>query len=78
MAEALLSGDVPKEVIKKIVEDAINFEGKYFQAYGAHIDPKPTSSPRPILMNAAGSDLGIDFADFLKEQIMLAASRARK
>jgi FMNH2-dependent dimethyl sulfone monooxygenase len=43
-------------------DDAINFEGKYFQAYGAHIDPKPTSSPRPILMTAAASDLGIDFA----------------
>lgn len=43
-------------------EDAVNFEGKYFQAYGAQVNPRPTSSPRPLLMSAATSELGIDFA----------------
>ncbi|GAA1395085.1 LLM class flavin-dependent oxidoreductase [Pseudonocardia kongjuensis] len=42
--------------------EPVDFEGKYFQAYGAQVNPRPTSSPRPLLMSAASSDLGIDFA----------------
>jgi dimethylsulfone monooxygenase len=57
-------------------DDAINFEGQYFQAYGAHIDPKPTSSPRPILMNAAGSELGIDFATRQCDAIFVSPGQA--
>jgi FMNH2-dependent dimethyl sulfone monooxygenase len=57
-------------------DDAVNFEGEYFQAYGAHIDPKPTSSPRPILMNAAGSELGIDFATRQCDAIFVSPGQA--
>ncbi|TCK21918.1 LLM class flavin-dependent oxidoreductase [Pseudonocardia endophytica] len=42
--------------------DPVDFEGEYFQAYGAQVNPRPTSDPRPLLMSAASSDLGIDFA----------------
>ncbi|GAB7008015.1 LLM class flavin-dependent oxidoreductase [Nocardioides sp. AN3] len=57
-------------------DDAIDFEGEYFQAYGAHVDPKPTSSPRPILMNAAGSELGIDFATRQCDAIFVSPGQA--
>ena len=41
--------------------ERFDFEGKYYQAYGAYLAPKPTRRPRPILMNAGNSDVGIDF-----------------
>ena len=40
----------------------VDFEGTYFQAYGAQINPRPISSPRPILMSAASSDVGLEYA----------------
>lgn len=43
-------------------EEKVDFEGSYFQAYGAHVNPRPASSPRPILMSAAGSDTGLEYA----------------
>jgi FMNH2-dependent dimethyl sulfone monooxygenase len=43
-------------------EQPIDFEGRFYQAYGAVINPKPTRKPRPILMNAGNSDVGLDFA----------------
>ncbi|MCG3754081.1 LLM class flavin-dependent oxidoreductase [Amycolatopsis sp. Poz14] len=43
-------------------EEPVDFEGEYFQFYGAQIDPLPTSRPRPLLICAAGSDIGLDFA----------------
>jgi dimethylsulfone monooxygenase len=43
-------------------EEPVDFEGERFQAYGAQVQPRPASSPRPLLMSAAGSDAGIDFA----------------
>ncbi|MFT4085404.1 MAG: LLM class flavin-dependent oxidoreductase [Nocardioides sp.] len=42
--------------------EPIDFEGDYFQMYGAQIDPVATSSPRPVLITAAGSDIGLDYA----------------
>jgi FMNH2-dependent dimethyl sulfone monooxygenase len=42
-------------------EERFDFEGKYYQAYGAYIAPKPRRRPRPILMNAGGSEIGLDF-----------------
>jgi FMNH2-dependent dimethyl sulfone monooxygenase len=57
-------------------DDAVDFEGEYFQAYGAHIDPKPASRPRPILMNAAGSELGIDFATRQCDAIFVSPGQA--
>ncbi|MFD2472078.1 LLM class flavin-dependent oxidoreductase [Amycolatopsis silviterrae] len=43
-------------------EEPVDFEGEYFQFHGAQIDPLPTSRPRPLLICAAGSDIGLDFA----------------
>jgi FMNH2-dependent dimethyl sulfone monooxygenase len=43
-------------------EERFDFEGKYYQAYGALVTPKPIRRPRPILMNAGGSEKGLDFA----------------
>lgn len=40
----------------------IDFEGDFYQAYGAFVSPKPTRQPRPIIMNAGNSDVGLDFA----------------
>ncbi|GAB7002538.1 LLM class flavin-dependent oxidoreductase [Nocardioides sp. AN3] len=57
-------------------DEAVDFEGEYFQAYGAHIDPKPASRPRPLLMNAAGSDLGIDFATRQCDAIFVSPGQA--
>jgi alkanesulfonate monooxygenase SsuD/methylene tetrahydromethanopterin reductase-like flavin-dependent oxidoreductase (luciferase family) len=42
--------------------DPVDFEGEYFQAHGAQVNPQPASRPRPFLMSAAGSDTGLDFA----------------
>jgi alkanesulfonate monooxygenase SsuD/methylene tetrahydromethanopterin reductase-like flavin-dependent oxidoreductase (luciferase family) len=43
-------------------EHPIDFEGDYFQAYGAQVNPRPSSAPRPLLVCAAGSDTGLGFA----------------
>ncbi|MGW4339258.1 LLM class flavin-dependent oxidoreductase [Rhodococcus koreensis] len=43
-------------------DDPVDFEGEYFQMYGARVDPRATSSPRPLLICAAGSDIGLDYA----------------
>jgi FMNH2-dependent dimethyl sulfone monooxygenase len=43
-------------------EDKIDFEGQFYQAYGAVVSPKPLRKPRPIIMNAGNSDKGLDFA----------------
>ena len=40
----------------------IEFEGKYYQSYGGIVSPKPVSRPRPVIMNAGNSDVGVDFA----------------
>jgi dimethylsulfone monooxygenase len=42
-------------------EERFDFEGKYYQSYGAYLAPKPKRRPRPILMNAGLSETGIDF-----------------
>jgi FMNH2-dependent dimethyl sulfone monooxygenase len=41
--------------------EPFDFEGKYYQSYGAVVKPGPTRSPRPILMNAGMSDRGVLF-----------------
>lgn len=43
-------------------EEPVDFEGEYFQMYGAQILPRATKRPRPILISAAGSDIGLDYA----------------
>lgn len=43
-------------------EEPVDFEGKYFQMYGAQVIPRATSRPRPVLITAAGSDIGLDYA----------------
>ena len=42
--------------------ERIDFEGKYYQSYGAIVSPKPVRRPRPVIMNAGNSDTGVDFA----------------
>ncbi|MYI56052.1 MAG: LLM class flavin-dependent oxidoreductase [Acidimicrobiia bacterium] len=51
LVKALWASDVP-----------IIFEGEYYQCYGAYVNPKPTRKPRPLLMQAGQSKVGIDFA----------------
>jgi FMNH2-dependent dimethyl sulfone monooxygenase len=43
-------------------DSPVTYEGEYYQAYGAYVNPQPTRKPRPILMQAGQSDIGIDFA----------------
>jgi FMNH2-dependent dimethyl sulfone monooxygenase len=43
-------------------EEPFDFEGKYYQSYGAFLNPKPTRKPRPVLMNAGMSSRGLTFA----------------
>ncbi|UUW91424.1 LLM class flavin-dependent oxidoreductase [Pimelobacter simplex] len=42
--------------------EPVDFEGEYFQMYGAQVVPRATSKPRPLLITAAGSDIGLDYA----------------
>jgi FMNH2-dependent dimethyl sulfone monooxygenase len=43
-------------------DEPVDFEGEYFQMYGAQVLPRATSRPRPLLICAAGSGVGLDFA----------------
>ena len=43
-------------------DEPVNFEGEHFQLYGAQVLPRATSRPRPLLICAAGSDVGLDYA----------------
>ena len=42
--------------------EPFDFRGKYYQSFGGFLAPKPTRRPRPVLMNAGSSDVGLDFA----------------
>jgi FMNH2-dependent dimethyl sulfone monooxygenase len=44
------------------LEEPIDFEGDYYKAYDATVLPGPTRKPRPVLMNAGNSAVGLDFA----------------
>lgn len=54
-------------------DDRVTFEGKYYQAYGAVVSPKPVRKPRPIIMNAGNSDVGLDFAARQADWVFLTA-----
>jgi dimethylsulfone monooxygenase len=43
-------------------DEPIDFVGDYYQAYDALLRPKPVRQPRPVLMNAGNSGVGLDFA----------------
>lgn len=43
-------------------EDMFDFEGEYFQSFGARSEPKPLQRPSPVLIGAGGSPAGTDFA----------------
>ena len=43
-------------------DEPVDFEGEYFRMYGAQVLPKATSNPRPLLITAAGSDIGLEYA----------------
>jgi dimethylsulfone monooxygenase len=55
----------------------VDFEGEYYQAYGARIEPKPISSPRPVLINAGQSEAGKDFACRQTDMVFVAPGSAR-
>jgi FMNH2-dependent dimethyl sulfone monooxygenase len=42
--------------------EPFDFVGKHYQSYGGFLAPKPTRKPRPVLMNAGSSPVGLDFA----------------
>ncbi|MBV9121368.1 MAG: LLM class flavin-dependent oxidoreductase [Chloroflexi bacterium] len=44
------------------LEEPIDFAGDYFSSYDSTVLPGPYRKPRPILMNAGNSDVGLDFA----------------
>jgi FMNH2-dependent dimethyl sulfone monooxygenase len=58
-------------------DEPIDFEGEYFQAYGARIEPKPVQSPRPVLINAGQSEAGMDFACRQTDMVFVAPGSAR-
>jgi FMNH2-dependent dimethyl sulfone monooxygenase len=58
-------------------EAPIDFEGEYFQAYGASIAPKPVRRPRPPLMNAGQSGPGFDFACRHADWVFVSPSSGR-
>ena len=43
-------------------KERFTFEGEHYQAYGAIVTPGPARQPRPVLMNAGGSERGLAFA----------------
>ena len=43
-------------------EDEFDFDGRFFTMKRAYLQPKPVQRPRPILVNAANSAVGMDFA----------------
>jgi dimethylsulfone monooxygenase len=43
-------------------DEPIDFEGDYYQSYDVLIRPRPIRRPRPVLMNAGNSAVGMDFA----------------
>ena len=43
-------------------DEPVDFEGEFFTMYGAQVNPRATSLPRPLLIAAAGSDVGLDYA----------------
>ena len=52
----------------------IDFEGKYYQAYGAEVEPKPTRKPRPVIMSAGNSPVGLDFGCRQSDWVFLTGS----
>ncbi len=43
-------------------DEPLDFEGDYYRAYDALLRPRPVRQPRPVLMNAGNSSVGLDFA----------------
>ena len=56
-------------------DEPIDFEGEYFQFYGAQILPRATSRPRPLLISAAGSDIGLDYATRQCDALFITSSK---
>jgi alkanesulfonate monooxygenase SsuD/methylene tetrahydromethanopterin reductase-like flavin-dependent oxidoreductase (luciferase family) len=52
------------DIVKRIwsEDEPFDYDGKYFKLRGVYGNPKPVRKPHPHLMNAGGSDDGIDFA----------------
>lgn len=52
------------DIVNKLWTSEVPFDhdGRFFQLKGCFTDPKPTQSPRPVLVNAGGSPTGLDFS----------------
>jgi dimethylsulfone monooxygenase len=52
------------DIVKRIwtEEEPFDFDGEFFRLRGVYGKPKPVRKPHPVIMNAGGSDDGIDFA----------------
>lgn len=42
-------------------QEPFDFEGDYYQCYGAVVKPGPSRNPRPVLMNAGTSPAGLEY-----------------
>jgi FMNH2-dependent dimethyl sulfone monooxygenase len=58
-------------------DDPVDFEGEYYQAYGARIEPRPVRQPRPVLINAGQSETGLDFACRQTDMVFVAPGSGR-
>lgn len=56
-------------------DEPVDFEGEYFQMYGAQIKPRATSSPRPLLVCAAASEIGLDYATRQCDALFVTSAR---
>jgi alkanesulfonate monooxygenase SsuD/methylene tetrahydromethanopterin reductase-like flavin-dependent oxidoreductase (luciferase family) len=52
------------EVVRRVwtSEEEFDHHGTYYDLDGAYTEPKPAQAPTPVVMNAGGSEWGMDFA----------------
>jgi FMNH2-dependent dimethyl sulfone monooxygenase len=55
----------------------VDFEGDYYQCYDTLIEPKPVRRPRPVLINAGQSEVGLDFACRQTDMVFVAPGSGR-
>lgn len=56
-------------------EEQFDFDGEVFKLKGVRLSPKPVGGGRPLIMNAAASDVGRDFAVRNCDALFIQASR---
>ena len=65
-------------IVKRIwtEDEPFNYEGEFFKLENVRSEPKPVSTPWPVIMNAGQSDAGLDFAIKNAEYIFRAIQTA--